>query len=136
MIINAENLILGRLASYVAKKAIEGDTVDVVNAEKAVIVGKKEDILKKYKHKRERGDPLHGPYFPRQPESMVKRSIRNMLPYKKPRGKEAFKRIKCYVGIPEELKDKEMKTLKSAQMSEKVIKYVSISDISKYLGGK
>jgi len=136
MIINAEKLVLGRLASYVAKKAIEGDRIDVVNSEKSVIVGGKEDILGKYKHKRERGDPHHGPYFPRQPELIVKRIIRGMLPYKNPRGKEAFKRVKCYEGIPDSFKDKEMQTVKSAQLSKGIIKYVSIRDISKYLGGK
>ncbi len=136
MIINAENLILGRLASYVAKRAIEGENVDVVNAEKAIVVGRREDILAKYRHKRERGDPLHGPYFPRQPERIVKRTIRNMLPYKKPRGKEALKRIRCYEGIPDNFKDKKMEIVEDAQISDRIVKYLFVKDLSKHLGGK
>jgi len=136
MIINAENLILGRLASYVAKRAIEGENVDVVNAEKAIVVGRREDILAKYRHKRERGDPLHGPYFPRQPERIVKRTIRNMLPYKKPRGKEALKRIKCYEGMPDNFKDKKMEIVEDAQISDRIVKYLFVKDLSKHLGGK
>ena len=39
MIINAENLILGRMTTYAAKKALQGEEVDIVNCEKAIITG-------------------------------------------------------------------------------------------------
>ncbi len=37
MIIDANNMILGRLASFAAKKALLGEKIDVINCEKAVI---------------------------------------------------------------------------------------------------
>ena len=45
MLLDAKNQILGRLASFVAKKALSGDTVIVLNAEKAVISGKEKEVL-------------------------------------------------------------------------------------------
>ncbi|HKI76467.1 MAG TPA: 50S ribosomal protein L13, partial [Candidatus Bathyarchaeia archaeon] len=38
-IVDASNLILGRMASYVAKKALDGKSMVVINAERAVISG-------------------------------------------------------------------------------------------------
>ena len=42
MIINGEDQILGRLASIVSKKLLEGENIVIVNAEKIVISGSKE----------------------------------------------------------------------------------------------
>ena len=49
MIIDASDMILGRLATYVAKKALLGEKVDIVNCEKAVITGNKKSVFEKYK---------------------------------------------------------------------------------------
>ncbi len=136
MVIDATNLILGRLATYAAKKALEGEKIDIVNSEKAVIVGKKEDILKKYKQRRERGDPHHGPFFPIQSDRIVRRTIRGMLPYKQAKGREAFENVRCYKGVPSKFKDKKLETIKSAKLSDEIVKYLKIERISKFLGGK
>jgi len=45
IVIDATNQIMGRLASYAAKSALSGNTVIVLNAEKAVISGKKSNIV-------------------------------------------------------------------------------------------
>jgi len=71
MIIDATNLILGRMATYVAKLALEGEKISVVNCSKAVVSGNKKQILKRFKQKRDMGAPLKGPYFPRYPERIV-----------------------------------------------------------------
>jgi len=135
MIIDAENLILGRLATFVAKKALLGETIGVVNCEKAIITGKKDDILKKYRWKREVGETLHGPYFPRVSERVVRRAIRGMLPYKQYKGRIAFERIRCYRGIPEGLKGKKLETIKEADVSKmQNLKYMKIGDVCKFLG--
>ena len=47
-IIDADGHILGRLATYVAKRALLGDEIIVVNAEKAIISGRKEMVFKRY----------------------------------------------------------------------------------------
>ena len=43
-IIDASNLLLGRLASIIAKRLLSGEEIIVVNAEKAVISGNRENI--------------------------------------------------------------------------------------------
>jgi large subunit ribosomal protein L13 len=136
MIINAENLILGRLSTIAAKKALLGESIDLVNVEKAVIIGTKKNILDKYKTRRERGETLHGPYFPRTPDRLVRRTIRGMLPYKQEKGRLAFKRVKCHVGIPEDLKDKKIETLDKAKLSPQKMKFVTIKQLTSYLGAK
>ncbi|MDD5178404.1 MAG: 50S ribosomal protein L13 [Candidatus Nanoarchaeia archaeon] len=129
-IIDAKKLVLGRMAAVVSKMALKGETIIILNSEKAVITGSKKDVLMKYNAKKQRGDPYHGPYFPRGPQMIVKRTIRGMLPYKQEKGLKAFKNIKCYLGIPEEFKDKKLETIEDAKLSKKVRKYISLGEIS------
>ena len=46
-IIDGKNAILGRMASYVAKEALKGEEVVVVNCEEVIITGNKKDIKEK-----------------------------------------------------------------------------------------
>ncbi|MFC1698157.1 50S ribosomal protein L13 [Nanoarchaeota archaeon] len=137
MIINADDLIAGRLASFAAKKALLGNKVDIVNCEKAVITGNKKRILERYKQKREMGIPLKGPYISRTPEQLLRRIVRGMLPYKQEKGKLAFQKVKCHRGIPQEFEGKDMITIQKSHV-EKLpnLKYISINDISKFLRSK
>ena len=135
MIIDAKNLISGRMATFVAKQALLGETIDIVNAEHAVISGTPAQVLARYRQRRERGIPSKGPFLPRSPDMFLKRLIRNMLPFKQEKGEKAFKRIKCHISIPEEYKDKKMITLDNAQVSKLPnTKYVTISRICNELG--
>lgn len=133
MIINAEDIILGRLASFVAKRAMEGENVKIINAEKAVIIGDKGDILSRYERKRKMGHPYKGPFFSRTPERLVRRTIRGMLPYKQEKGREAFKNIKCYIGVPENLKDNQVE-IKNGMLGEHHMKFMYIKDLVRLLG--
>ncbi len=137
MIIDASNLILGRLGSYVANKALLGKKIDIVNCESCVITGKRDKILGDYRNKLKRGIPSKGPFTHRMPHRFVKRAIRGMLPYKKERGRIAFKNIKCYVGIPKNLKNQKFEIIKNANI-EKVpnLDYIKIKDICTHIGGK
>ncbi len=134
---NGEGMILGRLAAIVAKDALLGEEVNVVNCEKVVISGKKEMVFANEKQRRDRkGYPLKSAKFTRLPDRCVRRSIRGMLPWKQARGKEAFKRIMCYQGVPEGFKDKELITIKDASMQKlPTLKYTKIVNICKHLGG-
>jgi large subunit ribosomal protein L13 len=137
MIIDATNLILGRLASFAAKKALLGEDIKIVNCEKAIISGNKKYLLEKYKLKFDKGVPLKGPYFPRMPDRIVRRTVRGMLPYKKQRGRDAYKKIMCYMGIPEELSKENPVTLKEADASKlPTMKFITVGRISKHLGAK
>ncbi len=138
IVINGENAILGRLASYAAKKALEGYTVYIVNAEKVAITGNKDDILRRYLEKIQRGDPHKGPFFPRQPHLIVRRTIRGMLPWKKKRGREAYRRVKVFIGFPEELKKYEVVELDRKYKIEKlkIPKFIYLGELSRLIGGK
>ena len=130
LIINAENAVLGRLASYAAKQALLGKKVIIVNSEKAIVVGNEKDILRRYMEKRKRGGSSQkGPFFPSQPERILKRVIRGMLPYKKGRGRGAFKKIRCYKGLPPEFENEKM--VKSGRGK----KGITLEKISKMLKG-
>lgn len=137
IVIDATNLIVGRLATYAAKHALLGEQVRVINAEKAVISGKKANIFNDYLRKRAMGTHAKGPFVHRNPEKLLRRSIRGMLPYKKPRGREAYKRILCYTGIPDEFKDKKYVTYEDAHISKlPSLKYIDLKTLSKRLGAK
>lgn len=137
MIIDGTNLILGRLGSYVAKKALLGVKVEIINCENIVVTGKKYGILKKYTKKLSMGTPSKGPFVYKKPDRFVKRAIRGMLPYKKERGKKAFKNIKCYIGIPENLSKEKIETVEIANIKKvPSLDYIKVKDISRSIGGK
>lgn len=137
IILNAENQVLGRLAAYAAKQALLGEKIEIINSEKAVITGTKQNVLARYKAKRSRGDPFHGPYISRNPEALLRRTVRGMLPYKQAKGLAAYKRVHCYKGIPDVYNGKEMKIVKGADVSKMSnLKFMTLGEISKLLGGR
>jgi large subunit ribosomal protein L13 len=137
MIIDANNLILGRLGTYVAKKVLLGEKVDIVNCEGCVITGDRARILKDSDRFLKMGIPAKGPFTRKMPDRFVKRSIRGMLPYKKGRGRVAFNNIKCHIGVPDNLKDQKMDNIKGANV-EKLpnLKFITIKEICNHIGGK
>tara|TARA_Y100000034_G_C6809105_1_gene363501 strand:+ start:506 stop:928 length:423 start_codon:yes stop_codon:yes gene_type:complete len=135
MIINGENLILGRLGTLTAKQALLGDKIDIINAEKIVIVGKKENILANYKQKFNRKTPVKGPFIPRMPDRFVRRVIRNMLPFKKERGKKAFKNIMCHIGTPDKFKNEKTETFDNINvLKSNNINFTTIGTLCKLMG--
>ena len=136
MIIDGTNLRLGRMATIVAKKALLGETIDIVNVDKVLITGKKDRIKKDFFRGRDMGIPSKGPYHSRVPFKVVKRAIRGMLPYKQPKGRAAFERIKCHSGIPAVFKDKELQSIETAHInSSNTSQFLTIGEICKFLGG-
>jgi|TARA_B100002003_G_C14120499_1_gene538906 large subunit ribosomal protein L13 len=138
-IIDANDLIIGRLATVVVKYLLQGEKVIVVNVEEGVISGSKSSTFDKYLHRRQRKSLVnparHGPFFPRRPEGILKRAIRGMLPYKKSRGRAAYKNLRVYVGVPKEFEDKRCDTVVDANISKlKVPKYIKLKELSKSLG--
>jgi len=130
IVIDGENAVLGRMASFTAKNLLQGRTVAIINAEKVIIVGRKENILGEYKERRAKGGwGQHGPFFPTTPERIIKRTIRGMFRYKKERGAEALRRVKAYTGIPKEFQ--EVVAIKSGKGK----KGISLAEISGFLRG-
>lgn len=137
VLINADGLIVGRLSSIVAKKLLEGDEVMIINAEKAVLSGAKESIFREYHQAYVRGSKEHGPYFPKRPDAIIKRTIRGMLPDKKQRGKDSMARLRVYIGTPAELEGQPAVTLEQASVNRlSSYKYMQLGEVSKLLGAK
>ena len=132
MIIDANEAILGRLSALIAKELLKGETVVVINSEKIVVSGNPASVLKRFKQKRERKDVHKGPFFPRYPDRILKRTVRGMLPYKTSRGRTALRKLKVYIGNPDNLKGKVVgKTAEDLRF-----KYVSLEQLSKKMGAK
>ncbi len=137
VVINAENAKIGRLATHVAKELLNGNEVHIINAEKAVISGNPKDIHAKYLERRSyqyKGNPDKSPKWPKTPALFVRRLIRGMLPRKKARGRNAYRKLRVYAGAPESVKG-EVKVIKEADMGE-LNKYVSIRELCRLLGNR
>ncbi len=131
-IIDANGATLGRLSTSVAKRLLNGEEIVVVNSEKAIISGKKSSLKEAYKHKREQGTYRKGAFYPRMPDRIVKRTIRGMIPYQTPHGRSAFKRLKCYAGVPREFEGQKFEVIETAK--KQLVEYMTIDEISKSLG--
>ena len=135
--IDATNLVLGRLSAVAAKRAMMGEKIEIVNCEKALVSGQRRYTITKYTNNIHRGTPFNGPNFPKQPERVVKRTIRGMVPYRKHHGDLAMRRIRCYVGMPEALKSTQIETIPSANLkSSNISKYIKLKDLTNLLGAK
>ncbi len=104
IVIDASNHILGRLSSEIAKNLLEGKDITVINAEKIIVSGNPKTVIDRFRRKVKRGNPHHGPFYPKTPTGILKRSVRGMLPYKKTKGREALKRLTIHSGNPENIK--------------------------------
>ena len=131
VVVDARDCIMGRVASQVAEAALDGQTVAVVNAERAVITGREEQITEKYKKRIDIGDDNQY-FYPKRPDGILKRSIRGMLPHKRQRGRDAFENVRVYVGNPH---DKDAEVLDGTSLDRlSNIKFVSLGEVSDELG--
>jgi large subunit ribosomal protein L13 len=132
LVVDARDCILGRVASQVAEQALEGERIAVVNAEASVITGREDQLVEKYQKRREIGSD-RGPAYPRRPDRIFKRSVRGMVPHKRPRGREAIENVRVYVGNPYDDADPEILEGTSLDRLSN-IKFVQLGDISDALG--
>ena len=136
-VIDANNLIMGRLASTVAKRLLNGERIIVVNIEEAVMSGNKKNILEEEARMleiRTLGSKSKSPKHPRRPDGIMRKTVRGMLPWDKPRGKAAYRKLKVYIGIPEKLKEVNLQTLPAARSSSIRAVLVKVGDVAKSIG--
>ena len=138
IIIDATNHVAGRLASFAAKQALNGENVIIINSEKAVIVGDPVHIQKEHLRKvRELGQPQYGPFILTLPDRFLRRIIRGMLPKyswaEGSRGRMAYDRVMCYIGETEKYKGKGIKIEKAMNRSNT---FLTVGQLCKMLGGK
>ncbi|MGD0643662.1 MAG: 50S ribosomal protein L13 [Candidatus Bathyarchaeia archaeon] len=133
-LVNAEGLIVGRMCSKVAKRLLNGEEVIILNAEKAVFSGKKKSKVAEAHVFLEVGAPMRGPFHYRRPDRFLRKAVRGMVPYKQPKGKNAYKRLKVFMGIPLELKDQEMITFTEASSANLKGPHFTLGELAKEIG--
>ncbi|HUY01203.1 MAG TPA: 50S ribosomal protein L13 [Candidatus Deferrimicrobium sp.] len=145
-IINADGIVLGRLASKVAKMLLQNEKVIIINAEKAIISGRKRSIIHQWKERTEIHtlfNPMRGPFWPKSPTQIVRRTVRGMLPWKKPRGKQVYKNLRVVLGTPEDLNkilgisgDLQIETFPDFSETQLRGTYMELYDLAKEIGWK
>ncbi|WP_254768739.1 50S ribosomal protein L13 [Salinilacihabitans rarus] len=134
VVVDARDCIMGRVASEVAQRVLDGERVAVVNAEDAVITGDRNDVFGTYRKRAQLGSD-QGPAYPKRPDTIFKRAVRGMLPYKKARGREAFSNVRVYVGNPYEDDDHEAAVLEDTSLDRlSNIRFVHLHEVSEQLG--
>ncbi len=138
MIVNAEGLVAGRLASKVAKAAINGEDVVIINAEKVVLVGKQTAIMPKFQQRVDAGvksNPHYGPKYDRIPSKMLRRMIKGMLPNKSRTAEKLLKQIYIYNSTTDKVDITKAITMEDIKCNEKH-DFMLLEDVAKALGGK
>lgn len=130
IVVDATNSILGRVASFVAKQALLGKSVVILNCNKTLITGRKEDIIGKYMRSRSRvGSSLKGPKIIKNPQRIMKRTVRGMLSHKQGRGRIALKRLMFYNSVPPEYENFEKISMSKLLK----VKTINLEDLSKHM---
>ncbi|MBS3106578.1 50S ribosomal protein L13 [Candidatus Woesearchaeota archaeon] len=134
MIIDATNKVVGRIATVAAKQALLGEEISIVNCEKAIVTGKRAFVLADAKRRRDQGT-FKGPFISSKPDRYVRRVIRGMLPYRQEKGRKAYQRVLCYIGMPKTFEGKETLDVGHADAAKTQNLYkVTIGDICRHLG--
>jgi large subunit ribosomal protein L13 len=131
-VVDASGLRLGRLATVVANTlrgkdkptftpyADTGDFVIVVNADKVVLTGRKEDQKIYYRHSGRPGgmkERTAREVRATQPERLIEAAVRGMLP-KNSLGRQLFRKLKVYAGPehPHQAQQPQPKDMAAAQI--------------------
>ncbi|MCE4624498.1 MAG: 50S ribosomal protein L13 [Desulfurococcales archaeon] len=140
LVVDGTGQILGRLASLIAKKLLEDPSLEiaVVNVEKIVVSGKPSEVVKQYKKTilpvRSHYSHKWRPKRPRSPINLFKRTVKGMLPKHNKRGRDAYRRLKAYIGVPVELQNVEKIRFKEADVTRLGRDYVELGRIARELG--
>jgi large subunit ribosomal protein L13 len=135
-LVNAEGLIVGRMCSKVAKLLLNGQEVIILNAEKSVFSGKRKSKVAEAKEFLDVGAPERGPFHYRRPDRFLRKTVRGMLPFKQPKGKSAYKRLKVFMDVPLELKGKETITFKEASSANLRGPHFTLGEMASEIGWK
>ena len=131
VVVDARNCIVGRVASKVAQRALDGERVAIINAEDAVVTGREGSVMDKYRTRTEQGSD-RGPHYPTRPDGIFKRAVRGMVPYKTERGRAAFENVRVYVGNPFDEDGEALEGTTLDRLSN--IKFLSLGEVSANLG--
>ena len=146
LVYDARDKILGRLASQVAKQLISArkngleQRVIIYNAEHAIVSGPRTQVLSRYDKKYKLNHPRKGPFFPRMPDQILKRTVRGMLPYQKnSSGRGALRDLRVLIGQPTNISEEELPEDHAWGETDSIerplpLKFVRLGEISSSLG--
>ena len=103
VVIDADGAVVGRLGARIAKLLLAGNQVEIINAEKAVMLGSLSAAKEHYLSRRGQKDkrtPENSPHWPRAPHLLLRRIMRGMLPWSSQRGRDAYHRLRVTIGVP------------------------------------
>jgi large subunit ribosomal protein L13 len=135
--IDATGHIAGRLCSEVASQILRGHRVVVLNAERAVLSGKRDTVIAAWKQKLELGskvNPIYGPLHPRKPDNIMWRMVRGMVPKEKAKGTMGLKRLRVYIGVPQKYSGVTMTKLDDALATRPLPMYITILELARNIG--
>ena len=136
-VIDGKNAVLGRLSSAVAEKIMAGEEIVVVNCESIIITGDRDKVFAAYKAKVDRGEckSRKGPFDPRRADLLFKRCVRGMIPWTSTSGRNAYRRLHVFVGVPKQFSDAEL-VVEEQAMKKITGKYTTLGAVAKFLGSK
>ena len=135
--IDATGHIAGRMCSVVASEVLRGKRIVVLNAEKAVLSGKRDTIVEAWKQRLELGskvNPMYGPFHPRRPDNIIWRMVRGMVPKTKTKGTLGLKRLRVYIGVPQKYSGVTLSKLDQAMATRPLPMYTTILELSRNIG--
>lgn len=127
------------MCSHVSKLLLKGNRVLVVNSERAMLSGdryKTIDLYKEYLEINSVTNPIHGPFHPRRPDTILTKMVRGMIPKTKTSGIEAFKRLRVYIGTPDQLRNTKTESFEDAKITRSPSRYISVGEVARQIGWK
>ncbi|MDQ4101185.1 MAG: uL13 family ribosomal protein, partial [Thermoproteota archaeon] len=67
---------------------------------------------------------------------ILSKMVRGMVPKRKSDGLNAFKRLRVYMGVPEEMKGAKMESFDDSKITKPESYYISIGEVAKQIGWK
>jgi len=140
-VLDASDLIMGRMCSQIAKMALLGEHIVITNTKDVVVSGRRNQILEKYvhlRHIRNLSNPRRGPFHFSRPDTFIRQKFKAMLPKNK-RGAEALTRIHCYISsIPnakeDTYKDGKTSVVRNASSERLRHRFITVGDICDHMG--
>ncbi len=142
LVLDAKKQVLGRMATVAAKEALNGQDVVIVNAEMAYVSGDPKTIERENHataNLKNKCNFNKGPYHPKRPDTYVRKAIRGMLPWDRRRGRDAYKKIMVFCGVPEKELAKRGIPLPKPEdqpQKKKLRRKFTVAQICASLGGK
>ena len=138
-LVDGKGMVLGRLASQVAKELLKGEEICIINPEEIIIVGNPDVVYRKYHHLKHEISTKSNPHKDKpkisvRPDLFVKRVIRGMLPRYKQRGRDALKRLKVYLGDGSYIEGLDKLEKLEIEGKEVKTKYITVGELCKRLG--